>query len=130
MVTMLLDTWAWMEFFHEAKFSHRVARVLDEAPTIYTCPTVVAEVFVNAARRSDEAMARRLAKRVVEEAVLLPHDEAEALAAGPIYVTQRRKSKDFPMSDAFVLAAARGHGTRVLTGDPHFKGLPDVEFLG
>lgn len=130
MVTMLLDSWAWMELFTKSRGASRVARILDEAPTVYTCPTVVAEVYLNVARRKDEATARRMVARVVDEAVFLPHDEEQAFTAGPIFTAQRRRSKDFPLSDAWVLAAARAHGLRVLTGDPHFEGLADVEFLG
>jgi predicted nucleic acid-binding protein len=127
---MLLDSWAWMELFTQGKGAGRVMEVLDESPTIHTCPVVVAEVYTNVARRADEATARKVTARVLDDAILLPHGEEHATSASAIFLAQRRKSRSFPLSDGFVLAAAKAEGLRVLSGDPHFRGLPEVEFLG
>jgi predicted nucleic acid-binding protein len=120
---MLLDSWAWMELFTQGKGAGRVMEVLDESPTIHTCPVVVAEVYTNVARRADEATARKVTARVLDDAI-------HATSASAIFLAQRRKSRSFPLSDGFVLAAAKAEGLRVLSGDPHFRGLPEVEFLG
>ncbi len=34
------------------------------------------------------------------------------------------------LSDAIMLATARTVGARLLTGDPHFKGMPETLWLG
>lgn len=91
---------------------------------------VLAEVYSNIARRADEATARRHAARVVDDCALLAHEEGQAFEAGRLHAALRRRVRGFPLSDAFVLAAARGRDLPVLSGDPHLKGQPDVLFLG
>lgn len=127
---MLLDSWAWLELARGGPAAARVERVLLEVPVTYTCPIVVAEVYSAVARRVDDASARRQVAGIVEESTMVLHDEAQGLAAGALHAELRRTRKDFGMDDALVLAAARSREVKVLTGDPHFAGLPDAEMLG
>lgn len=127
---MLLDSWAWMELLREGPKAERVEQVLDQVPTVYTCPAVVAELYSLQARRGSEAAARRDLARIIDQSALVVHDEAQAFEAGRVHAEMRRRVRDFPLTDAFVLAAARSRDLQVLSGDPHFKGLPDVVFIG
>jgi hypothetical protein len=42
----------------------------------------------------------------------------------------KKKFKDFGMMDAFLLAAAQQTSATIVTGDPRFKTMDNVEFLG
>jgi predicted nucleic acid-binding protein len=44
--------------------------------------------------------------------------------------TKFRHGRDLGLGDALIYAAAIREGAKVLTEDPHFKGLKDVIFLG
>jgi predicted nucleic acid-binding protein len=57
-------------------------------------------------------------------------DSTVAELAGEINFTQKRTIKDWGMMDSFVYATARARGGKVLTGDPHFKDLRDVVYIG
>ncbi len=53
-------------------------------------------------------------------------DLTVARLAGEVHAEVRRKVADFGLADAFVLATARSKGFKVLTGDPHFKAIPEA----
>ena len=49
-----------------------------------------------------------------------------SVSAGMTHAEIRRKIKDFGLSDAYVLAAARKLNAKILTGDPHFKNMKEA----
>lgn len=61
---------------------------------------------------------------------VVPLDRAIAESAGKIKAKARQTKPDFPLSDGIVYATARSIGADVLTGDPHFRGMSGVVFLG
>jgi len=46
-----------------------------------------------------------------------------------LHAEMRKQMKDFGLSDAFVMATARKLNARVLTGNPHFKGLKEAVMI-
>jgi predicted nucleic acid-binding protein len=60
---------------------------------------------------------------------IVPLDASLARLAGDEHTSRRKSVRDFGMLDAFLLATARSKDATILTGDPHFRGLPKVEFL-
>lgn len=126
---MLLDTFAWIEDFQGSAKGRGVGDRLDASPIVYTSPMVLAEVYSKVARvyGSDEAD-RRVAFVLRAAAVIEPSAEL-GVAAGRIHHEMKGRVEGFGMADAFILAAARSRKARVLTGDPHFAGVPDAEML-
>ncbi len=56
---------------------------------------------------------------------MIPVDETIAIAAG-----QLKKREVAGITDSIILATARAGDHKVVTGDPHFKGIPDAVYLG
>ncbi|KYK27900.1 MAG: PIN domain-containing protein [Theionarchaea archaeon] len=56
-------------------------------------------------------------------------DAELAKLAGSIHATMKKKFKDFGIMDAFLLAAAQHTSAKIVTGDPHFRNMDNVEFL-
>ena len=46
-----------------------------------------------------------------------------------IHSEMRKIKKDFSLVDAYVLATARKMNSKILTGDPHFKGVKETIFI-
>jgi hypothetical protein len=53
-------------------------------------------------------------------------DEQISKQAGLFHFKMRQTSKDFGIADAFILAAANKLEAKIITGDPHFKGLKNA----
>ncbi len=72
----------------------------------------------------------RLALRALEDnSTLQVVDTGLAKLAGELHADIKKKIHDFGLADAFVLATARSKVANVLTGDPHFKGLPETVMI-
>ena len=101
--------------------------VEDPRNTIITSPVTVAEVASKFLREGKDV---RMAFNAVENnSTIPPVGLSLAKLAGEVHAEEKRRHSDFGLADAFVLATARNRSSRVLTGDPHFKGLPETVMI-
>jgi predicted nucleic acid-binding protein len=122
---MLLDSFAWMEYFVGTAAGKRVEVLVKGPSTLYTSPIVVAEVYSRVSRLTGATDATKKVEEIVNRCVLVPADESIGREAGAIHAQQRPVVKDFGMADALIVATARSRGVKVLTGDPHILALPE-----
>ena len=128
MTKYLLDSFAWIEYFEGSNQGEKVEKIIsDPNNEILTCAAMVAEV-VSKARRSkkDEDLAFMAMKTLSR---ILEIDAELAKLAGNIHAEMKKNVKDFGMMDAFLLATAQQTSAKIVTGDPHFRNLDNVEFL-
>ena len=125
----IADTYAWVEYFRGSEKGKRAAGILDDPKKdILTLESTLAEVKCWALRERkpfDElyVVMRRNSKIV--------HPTLEDwLRAAELRYEIRRTVPGFGTMDALLLAAAERSGSRILTGDPHFKKMTNVVFLG
>jgi predicted nucleic acid-binding protein len=120
-----VDAWAWVEYLIGSDLGARVNQILsEEGNDVYTCAITLAEVISKTAReRRDTKAAYALLSgnsQVVEA------DEELSVNAGLVQCEMRKTMKDFGLADAYVLATARKLNAKILTGDPHFKGMKEA----
>jgi predicted nucleic acid-binding protein len=122
----LIDSWAWVEFFAGSKSGESVRNyVMDEDQDIIISSINLAEIYRIALDRFDEETAEKRRRAMITRCYLIPVDEEIAIMGARF-----RHERDWGLVDAFIYATAIREGAKVLTGDPHFKGLNDVIFLG
>ena len=129
MTKYLLDSFAWIEYFEGSSHGEKVEKIVSDPDNeVLTCAVMVAEVVSKVKRsKKDEnlaCMAMETLSRILEI------DTELAKRAGSIHANMRKKFKDFGMMDAFLLAAAQQTSATIVTGDPHFKTMDNVEFIG
>ena len=125
-MTVLVDSWAWVEFFTGSKIGETVKTyVMDEDQEIIISSINLAEIYRLALDRFDERTAEKRRRAMISRCYLIPVDEEIAIKGARF-----RHERDWGLGDALIYATAIGDGAKVLTGDPHFKGLKDVIFLG
>jgi len=128
MTRYIVDSYAWVEYLEGSPMGAAVERFLEAAQASWTPTPVVAEVTSKAIRTGkDPAVAWQVMRSWSQ---VLPLDADAARAAGALHAQQRKRMRDFAMTDAIVLAFARRLDATVLTGDPHFRGMRGVQFLG
>ncbi|HII53830.1 hypothetical protein AUJ13_03860 [Candidatus Micrarchaeota archaeon CG1_02_49_24] len=66
---------------------------------------------------------------VKESSTILDITEEIATGAGKNLCELRKTAPDFGMIDAIIYTQAASSGIQLLTGDPHFKKLANVEFV-
>lgn len=126
---MFLDTWAWIEYFKGTRKGQRVRELMDAEAVLYTSPMVLAEVQSKFTRTAGPEDAERRVRYIQAQSAVVEHTAELGIAAGALHAQLKATVPGFGMADAFVLAAARSRGVRVVTGDPHFGGLPDAVLL-
>jgi predicted nucleic acid-binding protein len=124
----VVDAHAWIEYLIGSETGTRVKAVLeDEKNTIYTSAVTLAEVTSKIAREEhDVCTAYRI---LLSNSDVSDADEELSKQTGIIHAEMRKNKKDFGLADAFVLATARKLGTRILTGDPHFRGIKEATLV-
>jgi len=74
---------------------------------------------------TDKERMDRMVSIIRLRSLLVPVDLAIARAAGRV----RREMKEGGIADAIIYATALRHRAKVVTGDPHFRGMPEVVFV-
>ncbi len=74
---------------------------------------------------TDRERMDRMAKIIRSRSLLVPVDLSIARAAGRV----RREMKEGGIADAIIYATALRHRAKVVTGDLHFRALPEVIFV-
>ena len=122
-MTVLIDSWAWIEYFKSSEAGKR-AKGFIEGGSIIISAINVAEVFrhmlILSKKDAEDALSFMLKiSFVVPVSVKLAKDAALI-----------KHEKKWGLGDSIVLATALQHGAKVVTGDSDFKNEPSVIFLG
>lgn len=128
----MVDSYAWIELFIGGEKGKRVRRTILDADEVRTPDIVLAEVSRKYQREGMEE--RRLRSRlgtITSTTLVTPIGVDVAVEAGRAFSELAEKAKKEKLRtpslfDAVVLATARTYDSKVLTGDEHFRGLPET----
>ncbi len=123
-MTVLIDSWAWIEYWKGGKLAEEAARYIDGDEESVVSTINLAEVYLWVARFYDDATAEEKVTTMEKRCHALPVERDVAVEAAKI-----KKREKLGLADSLILATARQVGGRVVTGDPDMKELRDVIFL-
>jgi len=124
----VVDAWAWIEYFRGSEHGAKVNDVLEDSTTeVYTTAITIAEVISKTARDGRDTNAAY--DMLLSNSQVIKIDEEFSKDAGLSHFKMRQTRKDFGIADAFVLAAANRLEAKIITGDPHFKGLKNAVLI-
>lgn len=132
---IVVDAYAWIELFIGSERGKRAKEILEQADEVYTPDTVMAEVARKYCREGAEERTTQARLEVIAGAsdiVLI--DIKLALEAAKCYTRLAREAKRRRLAtpslfDAIPLAAARLLKAKILTGDEHFRNLPETIWM-
>lgn len=133
MNSYVIDTYAWVEYLVGSRIG-RKAKDLIEGRDSSTPSVVMAELVkwylseVEAGRRTQSEMNDHL-EFVSASSPIVPLDDVLARESGELDFLMKKRIKGWPLADSIIYATAKARRAKVVSGDPHFKGLADVEFL-
>jgi len=123
---IVLDSFAWIEYFDGSSAGEKVQNFL-EREHVVTPAVVVVELSEKYQRLNREFASKydflRTRTRIV------PLEEGLARAAGEINFERKKIVKGWGMADSMILATARRSGSKIVTGDPHFKDLAEETIM-
>ncbi len=124
---MMLDSFAWMEYFMGTAKGEKVKKLVDDDSQLYTSPIVIAEIYSKSLRTDGNAEERK--DFIMKRCAVVSLDINIAIESAKIHAENKAKFDDFGVADALILASARSRKIKVLTGDHHFKNFKDAVML-
>jgi len=123
---ILIDTYAWMEIFSGSPWGHRALACIEKKSQQVISVLTLYELQYRLGDLYGEEKTAALLAAIAAHAEVLPVDSRIAVAAGRIKAGQKRAGSGMGAVDCLILATARIHHLKVLTGDRHFAGLEDT----
>ncbi len=121
-MSITFDSWAWIEYLAGTKIGNYIEKYIDGDDQIYTPSVCFMEIkakFIHEGKSYEEYL-----KFIEERSIIIDVDKDIALGAATL-----KASEGLPSLDALIYACAKKVKTSLLSGDPHFKGKKNVEFL-
>jgi len=115
---MLLDTFAWVEFFRGTEKGNKVKKILKEKQC-FTSAISLAELSYWAEK--EKLNSKKILSSVKELSAILSLDNYILEAAGKISYSKKKEAKNFGMIDAIILACCKAYNLKIVTGDKHFE---------
>jgi predicted nucleic acid-binding protein len=123
---VVFDTWAWWEIIHATPRGKVLQSRYLAKGSVATSAYAVAELT---ARLSEAGKADAISpalQRIASAGPVVAVDLQLAEKAGRLRMELRRADRNASLADAVMLVTARHLGLKLVSGDPAFKGQPDV----
>jgi predicted nucleic acid-binding protein len=115
----IADTYAWIAYLNKKRFRQIIEGEIIETPTI-----VIAELTRTLKRKKmDDKSADRILDFVSRRGLILPLDFATARKGG-----ETAEREGLSLVDAIIYSYVNDGNCRLLTGDEHLRGKPNVIF--
>jgi predicted nucleic acid-binding protein len=124
--SILVDTWAWIEMMMGSGQGDRVRTVIDNNPDLFVSILTIYELRYRIEQLMDDASAISIINQITEQVEVIPVDAEIALLAGAIKADQKKNGSSMGAVDCMILATARAHGLKILSGDKHFAGFEET----
>ena len=126
-MTQLFDAWTWIEYFEDGASAKEIEAVLKNSSKVYTPESTISEILTYTIRT----------KTKFDELFTIIHSNSDIVSvnlnnwldAAELKFYWRKKRQGFGLMDALLLAKAKELDAKIVTGDPHFKGIKNVMFL-
>jgi predicted nucleic acid-binding protein len=118
---VLVDTSAWIEFFHRIEPCHSIVLQLMSQERICTMGIIVAELMQGAKSKKELAVLRDF----VYVFPFLPDSQESWQAAGELSFRLRRNGKEIGLADCYIAVVASAEGASILSLDRHFEMMKD-----
>jgi predicted nucleic acid-binding protein len=134
-VKIVIDTYAWIELLIGSEKGNKVKELLENAEEVYTPSTVLAETARKFLREgTDEKTINAWLEIITTASVITQIDSATALEAAKCQLELSQQAKISKQNtpslfDAIVYATAKINQCRIITGDEHFKNLPQTIWI-
>ena len=126
---LALDTNRYTDF---ARGDAMVRRFLEQADAVFLPFVVIAELragfSIGTRGRDNERVLQRLLARPGVEQLFADDTTTQTYAA--LYRQLRTQGTPIPINDLWIAALVAQHNLTLLTRDPHFQRLPQLDVLG
>lgn len=121
----VIDSSGWIEFFTDGKHTDAYLKYLESDKPIWLPSLVIYEVYKKVCREKSEADALLAVTQMEGKSeAVIPLDDQLAMSAADLSLRH-----GLAMADAIIYTTAIQEAATLITGDRHFKGLPNVVWV-
>lgn len=120
----VVDSSGWIEYFAQGENADFFIRPIRDLEHLIVPTICIYEVFKRLLAERDEDSAL-LAVGIMSHGREVELDRSLALEAAQI-----SREHKLAMADSIILAVTRAHEATLWTQDEHFKGLPNIRYIG
>lgn len=124
-LTVLLDSWCWIEYFEGTKAGKRISEYIDSDKSLFISVINLAEVYKWSLSKKGEKDAESIVHIMLSRCFITPVEPTIALNAARL-----NWKKKWGLGDSLIYETAKSHKLQLVSGDPHFKKEKDVVYLG
>lgn len=124
----IVDTYAWIEYFKGSKEGKKLKGLIDKGEEIITSESTLAEIKGWAIINDEDF--NKLYSILRTNSEIDNVIEEDWIKAAFIKAEIRKKIKDFGLMDSILLAKQLRYRCKIISGDPHFKGMKNIIFSG
>jgi len=126
----IVDSYAWLEYFTGTEAGRKVKVIIDSETDEKLTPSIcLAEIYAKILKTEDEEKAELRRAFIKSRSALVPLDEEVAVEAAKADAVMKKKVQGWGLADSIVLSTARNRNGKIVTGDPHFRGLPETYMI-
>ncbi|PKL69503.1 MAG: hypothetical protein CVV30_08085 [Methanomicrobiales archaeon HGW-Methanomicrobiales-1] len=129
MTGILIDTYAWIEIFRNSPWGRQALECIEQNSPLAVSVLTLYELQYRFSDLYGEEKTGSFIATILSHAEVIPVDRQIAIAAGTIKAGQKKIGNGMGAVDCMILATARIHNLKVLTGDTHFKDLEETIIL-
>lgn len=123
-MTVLVDSWAWIEYFKGSSFGAKAKEIIESGDKLLLSTINASEIY-HFLLKHKPADAEKLIHFVLSSSFVIPLETPIALKAAKI-----KYDKKIGLADAIVVASAEENDATILTGDEDFKGMKNIFYIG
>jgi predicted nucleic acid-binding protein len=134
-VKIVTDSYAWIEHFIGSAKGNKVDEILENAEEVYTPDTVLVEIARKYIREGiDPKIVDQRLDQITEASNIICLDAKLAATAAKCYLEMEVNAKKSKLNrpslfDAIILAMGRSLKSKIITGDQHFRNLPETIWI-
>ena len=129
--TVVFDAHAWVEYALNSPHADTIAEKLSSSRRPLTPATVIGELKESMLRHHiPKSKISTVLLYVKSKSTIVNVDAEIAEKAAEINFQHKKTIKDWGMLDSIVYAVTILKKGQVITGDPHFKNLPQATYIG
>lgn len=120
-MTVLIDSWAWIEYWKGGKYANNAMRHIEGEDEAFVSTINILETYFWVTKYYGENVAKNKISTMEKRCYVVPVEKKISIEAAKLKLKHK-----LGIADSIVLATAMHVGGKLVTGDPDFKDIDSV----
>jgi predicted nucleic acid-binding protein len=117
---ILVDTYTWIEISKNSSWGRQALTWIEKKPALFVSVLTLYELQYQFEDLYGQKRTGSFIATILNHVEVIPVDQQIATMAGVIKSREKKKGSSMGAVDCLILATARSHGLKILSGDKHF----------